>query len=111
VSVSLAREWDLEGGLPRIGQRLPLIDHEGARHGVVEVERVTVMPFHEVGADVIAAERSDEPRPIDEWRAEVRDFYALRRESMALLFGEPDWEIGPSEPLAAIWFRVVDQGA
>lgn len=107
VSVSLAREWDLEGGLPRIGQRLPLIDHEGRRHGVVEVERVTVMPFDEVGPDVIAAERHGAPLSIDQWRAEVRDFYALRRDSMARLFGEPGWQLTAAEPLAAIWFRVV----
>jgi uncharacterized protein YhfF/two-component sensor histidine kinase len=106
VSVSIAREWELEGGLPRIGQRLPLIDQDGARHGAVEVERVSVMPFHEAGYDVIAAERSDEPATLEQWRAEVRDFYALRREAMARLFGEPDWELTPSEPLAAIWFRV-----
>jgi uncharacterized protein YhfF len=107
VSVSLAREWDLEGGLPRIGTRLPLIDHEGARHGAVEVERVTMLRFSEVGPDVIAAERSGAPRSVEQWRAEMREFFALRRESMARLFGEPDWELAPDEPLAAIWFRVV----
>jgi uncharacterized protein YhfF/two-component sensor histidine kinase len=107
VSVSLAREWELEGGLPRIGQQLPLIDHEGKRHGAVEVERVSVMPFHEVDTNVIAADRTEYPVTIEEWQQEVRDFYALRRESMARLFGEPDWEITPEEPLAAIWYRVV----
>ena len=107
VSISIAREWELEGGLPRIGQRLPLIDQEGTRHGVVEVERVSVMPFHEVDTDVIAADRTEGAVTIEEWREEVHDFYALRRESMARLFGEPDWYITPEEPLAAIWFRVV----
>lgn len=107
VSISIAREWELEGGLPRIGQRLPLIDQDGKRHGVVEVERVSVMAFHDVGADIIAADRCEYPITIEEWREEVRDFYELRRESMARLFGEPDWEITPSEPLSAIWFRAV----
>jgi uncharacterized protein YhfF/two-component sensor histidine kinase len=108
VSISIAREWELEGGLPRIGQQLPLIDQDGVRHGAVEVERVSVMPFHEVDTDVIAAERTEYPVTIEEWRQEVRDFYALRRETMARLFGEPDWDITPEEPLAAIWFRAVD---
>lgn len=107
VSVSLAREWDLEGGVPRIGQHLPLIDHEGARHGEVEVERVTVMPFGELGLDVIGAERRDAPPSIEEWQAEVRAFYALRRASMARLFGEPGWDLTLGEPLAAIWFHLV----
>ena len=30
---SLAREWDLEGGPPRPGQVLPVVDHHGRRHG------------------------------------------------------------------------------
>ncbi len=111
VSISVAREWELEGGLPRIGQQLPLFDQDGKRHGAVEVERVSVMAFHDIGADIIAADRCELGRAgmvsIDEWRQEVRGFYGLRRESMARLFGEPDWEITPAEPLAAIWFRVV----
>ena len=27
-ALTLAREWDLEGGLPRIGQLLPVRDHQ-----------------------------------------------------------------------------------
>jgi uncharacterized protein YhfF len=107
VSIQIAREWELEGGLPRIGQQLPLIDYTGTRHGAVEVERVSVMPFHEVDSSVIAADRTEYPVTIEQWREEVRHFYGLRRESMARLFGEPDWEIRPEEPLAVIWFRVV----
>ena len=30
ASISLAREWELEGGTPKIGQRLPVIDHRAA---------------------------------------------------------------------------------
>jgi uncharacterized protein YhfF len=106
VSVSLAREWDLEGGLPRIGTRLPLIDQNGVRHGAVEVERVSVTRFDQVDADVIAAERPDSPRSVEEWQAEMRAFWDARRESMARLLGQPGWELQPSEPMAAIWFRV-----
>jgi len=104
VSVSLAREWDLEGGLPRIGMRLPLLDQEGVRHGVVEVERVSVTRFDQVDADVIAAERPGEPRSVEEWQAEMRAFWDVRRESMARLLGQPGWELQPGEPMAAIWF-------
>ena len=42
TGVSLAREWELEGGPPRIGQRLPVFDHTGRRHGLVEIVRVAV---------------------------------------------------------------------
>ena len=33
AAVSLAREWELEGGPPRPGQVLPVLDHHGRRHG------------------------------------------------------------------------------
>ena len=50
ASVSLAREWDLDGGPPRIGQRLPITDHEGNRRALVEVTRVALLPFGQVDA-------------------------------------------------------------
>ena len=56
VSVSLAREWDLEGGPPRIGQRIPITDHEGNRRAMVEVTRVAVLPFGQIDAAVVSAE-------------------------------------------------------
>jgi len=68
------------------------------------------MPFHEVDTSVIAADRTEGRAgtfSIEQWRQEVHDFYALRRESMARLFGEPGWNIRPEEPLAVIWFRPV----
>ena len=35
AGLSLAREWDLEGGLPRPGTLLPVRDHDGVRHATV----------------------------------------------------------------------------
>ena len=67
VSVSLSREWDLEGGPPRVGQRLPMLDHAGRRRGAVEVLRVVELPFSEVGEDVVAAD--DSVASVAEWRA------------------------------------------
>ena len=61
ASVSLAREWDLDGGPPRIGQRLPITDHHGNRRAVVEVTRVAVLPFGQIDEDtVIEGERGGE---------------------------------------------------
>ena len=56
---------------------------------------------------VISADRTEYPVTIEQWRQAFRDFYALRRESMARLFGEPDWDIASEEPRAVIWFRAV----
>ena len=58
ASISLAREWELEGGTPKIGQRLPVMDHRGRRHGTVEVVRIAVMPFGEVDAGSVEEHES-----------------------------------------------------
>ena len=82
VTVSLAREWDLEGGPPRIGQRLPVIDHHGRKRACVEVVRVTVVPFAEIGPDVVDAEAAGAGSH-EEWRAAQRELYDSCREEMA----------------------------
>jgi uncharacterized protein YhfF len=103
VSVSLAREWDLEGGPPRVGQRLPMCDRNGHRRGFVEVERVTELPFSAVGQDVVDGEA--EVATLDEWRARHRAFYDACRSEMAFLLGEPGWRLTEEEPMAAIFYR------
>ena len=35
--------------LPRVGERLRLMDHDGRPHGVVETTRVRIIPLHLVG--------------------------------------------------------------
>jgi signal transduction histidine kinase/uncharacterized protein YhfF len=71
ASVSLEREWALEGGVPRIGQKLPVRDYTGREWCCVEVERVALLPFAGVGTDVVAAEASG-AASVDEWRASHR---------------------------------------
>ena len=107
VSIQIAREWELEGGLPRIGQHLPadrLRGHPPWRRRGGARQRDAVprgrRDGHRRGAHRV-------PVTIEQWREEVRAFYALRRDAMARLFGEPDWDIRPEEPLAVIWFRAV----
>ena len=62
ASVSLAREWDLDGGPPRIGQRLPITDHNGNRRTVVEVTRVAVLPFGQIDEDTVSKESAGRRR-------------------------------------------------
>jgi len=106
ATISLAREWELEGGTPRIGQRLPVIDHDGRRHGLVEVIRIAVMPFGEVDAGTIQ-EHEPDGLTVEEWRERQRAYYGRCREQIATLLGEPGWRLRESEPLVVLRFRLV----
>jgi signal transduction histidine kinase/uncharacterized protein YhfF len=107
ASVSLEREWALEGGVPRIGQRLPVRDYTGRQWCCVEVERVALLPFGGVGTDIVAAEASG-AADAEEWRASHRAFYDGSRHELAVLLGEPGWRLTDEEPMVIIWFHVVD---
>jgi signal transduction histidine kinase/uncharacterized protein YhfF len=110
VSVCIAREWDLEGGPPRVGQHLPIHDSSGHGRGFVEIERVAELPFDQVGEDVVAAE--DGPSTVEEWRARHRAFYDGCRDEMAFLLGEPGWRLTDEEPMIVLFYRfVADPGA
>jgi uncharacterized protein YhfF len=107
ATISLAREWELEGGTPKIGQRLPVIDHHGRRHAVVEVVRIAVMAFGEVDTGTVAEHEPDGPS-VAEWRERQLDYYGRCREQVATLLGEPGWRLTPSEPLVVLRFRFVE---
>jgi signal transduction histidine kinase/uncharacterized protein YhfF len=107
ATISLAREWELEGGTPKIGQRLPVIDHLGRRHGVVEVIRIAVMLFGEVDAGTVA-EHEPEGLTVEQWRERQLAYYDRCREQIATLLGEPGWRLTDSEPLVVLRFRVVE---
>ncbi len=110
LAISLAREWDLEGGPPRIGRRLAVRDHLGHRHASVRVTRVAVMPLTLVDAE-IAAEAAGEPVDVAQWRAAlVRDYDAARGD-MAALLGDPDWRMEEDAPMVVIWFEVEPAGS
>jgi signal transduction histidine kinase/uncharacterized protein YhfF len=107
VSVALAREWDLEGGPPRPGQRIPVLDASGAKRATVEVDRVTVVPFADVDDDAIAASESG-VESAEAWRALQRVFYDGVRDEVALLLGEPGWRLTDDEPMVVTWFTRVE---
>jgi signal transduction histidine kinase/uncharacterized protein YhfF len=108
VSVTLAREWELEGGLPRIGRRMPVIDHHGVRRATVEIERVALVPFADVGPDVVPLEATGAVSH-EAWRERQKAFYDRCREEVAVLLEEPGWWLTDEEPMAVVWFRAVDE--
>jgi signal transduction histidine kinase/uncharacterized protein YhfF len=105
AAVTLAREWDTEGGLPRIGALLPVRDGNGDRHATVRVTRVTVVAFSEVDAEMATAAMGD-PTTVDEWRADRWRFYESSRSEIAVVLGETDWSPSADEPMAALWFTL-----
>ncbi|HEX4690602.1 MAG TPA: histidine kinase [Solirubrobacteraceae bacterium] len=108
AGLSLAREWDLEGGLPRPGTLLPVRDHNGVRHATVRVTRVTVLAFSEVDAEMAGAAMG-EPMTAAQWRDDRRRFFHRVRDEVAVLLGEPDWKLTDDEPIACLWFALVDE--
>jgi signal transduction histidine kinase/uncharacterized protein YhfF len=107
LSVTLAREWELEGGPPRIGQRLPVMDFTGRRRATVEVVSVASVPFADIDDDWLQPEDVGMPT-LDNWRSERRSFYAAIRDEVALLLGEPGWRFTEEEPMTLLWYRAVD---
>jgi signal transduction histidine kinase/uncharacterized protein YhfF len=106
TGVSLAREWELEGGPPRIGQRLGVFDHTGRRHGVVEVVRVALLPFGEIEPGMV----DPEPGEAD-WHAARRRAYQTCREEIAALLGESDWRLTDAEPMVILTYRSLPAAA
>jgi signal transduction histidine kinase/uncharacterized protein YhfF len=107
AAISLAREWDLEGGPPRIGQRLPVMDHQDHRWATVEVVRILVVPFGQIDPDVVDPATAG-ISSIDDWRADQRSFYDGCRDETAVLLGEPGWRLTDEEPMVIVWFRMVE---
>ena len=108
VSVALAREWDLEGGPPRPGQRIPVLDAAGTRRAIVEVVRVTVVPFADVDSDVVEASQAGvATRRASGTRCSARSTTGCRDE-VALLLGEPGWHLTDDEPMVVTWFTRVE---
>ena len=110
AAISLARELVLEGGAPRIGQQLPVMDHEDRRWAMVGVgahRRGAVRPdrLRRGGA------RHRRVSSIEDWRADQRSFYDGCRDETAVLLGEPGWRLTDEEPMVIVWFRVVDEPA
>ncbi|HET8673481.1 MAG TPA: histidine kinase [Thermoleophilaceae bacterium] len=107
AAVSLSREWELEGGTPSLGMRLPIRDQDGRRWGEVEVTRVVVLPFGQIDPAVVDAESAG-MTTLEEWRADQRSFYDNCRDETAVLLGEPGWRLTDDEPMTIVWFRLVE---
>jgi signal transduction histidine kinase/uncharacterized protein YhfF len=102
-AISIAREWELEGGVPGIGTRLPLRDHAGREHGAVIVRRVSIVPLGQVDEHAVAALGTGQT--VADFHRWAQRRWTDNRETLAFLFGDPDWRLTPDEPMAVLWFR------
>lgn len=105
---SLVVEYLAGDPLPRVGERLRLVDHAGRSHGVVETTRVVVVPMSEVGDDVAAAEGEGFTGAAD-WRAEHVRFWTEVTAEVRQACGDPGWVLREHEPVVVEHFRLVDR--
>lgn len=106
---SLAVEYLSGDPLPRVGERLTLVDHHGGVHGIVETTRVTITPLHLVGDDV-AHDEGEGFADAAEWRRGHICFWTEVTDLVRSDAGDPDWELRESEPVVVQWFRLLDSG-
>ena len=105
---SLAVEYLLDEPLPRVGERLNLVDHGGRVHGLMETTLVTITPLHLIG-DQVAKDEGEGFADATDWR---RAQIALWAEVIDLVrsdAGDPGWELRESEPVVVQWFRLLER--
>jgi uncharacterized protein YhfF len=102
---SLAVEYLSGDPLPRVGERLSLIDSQGDVRGIVETTRATITPLHLVGDEVARAE-GEGFADAAEWRRDHIAFWADVAELIRADAGDPSWELRDAEPVVVHWFRM-----
>lgn len=103
---SLAVEYLSGEPLPRVGQRLTLVDHHGQPHGIVETVRVRILPLNLVGDDV-AHDEGEGFANAAQWRRDHEAFWAEVAGLVRAEAGDPDWQLRDGEPIVVHWFRLV----
>lgn len=104
---SLAVEYLSGDPLPRVGERLTLVDHNGGVHGIVETTRVTITPLHLVGDDV-AHDEGEGFADAADWRQDHVSYWAEVTDLVRRDAGDPNWELHEAEPVVVHWFRLID---
>lgn len=103
---SLAVEYLSGESLPRVGQRLTLVDHHGRVYGIVETTRVRIVPLDLVD-DEVAQGEGEGFADAGEWRRGHEAFWADVADLVRAEAGKPDWQLRDSEPVVVHWFRLV----
>jgi uncharacterized protein YhfF len=104
---SLAVEYLCGEPLPRVGERLALVDHARRRYGIVETIRVRIIPLDQVGDDVAHDEGEGFANSSAWRRAHVR-FWNETAGTIRAEAGDPKWTLRRAEPVVVEWFRLLD---
>lgn len=107
---SLAVEYLLGEPLPRVGERLTLVDHGGRPHGSVETTRVMIVPLNLVGNDV-ARDEGEGFADAAQWRQAHMAYWAEVADLVRADAGDPNWELREAEPVVVHWFRLLEPAA
>src|SRR5579875_1729885 len=102
---SLAVEYLSGDPLPRVGERLELVDHDGRRYGTVETTRVAIIPLDQVGDDV-AHDEGEGSGDAAAWRLAHEAFWNETAEMIRAEAGDPAWSLRTAEPVVVQWFRL-----
>jgi uncharacterized protein YhfF len=106
VSLGVVREWDLEGGPPRPGQRLPCRDQHGRTRGTIEITRSTIVRLEDVTPDLVRGARLGHPT-FEAWLEAAREEFVALAPGLRRLLGDPTWWLGPQELVVVHRFRVI----
>ena len=107
---SLAVEYLSGEPLPRVGERLRLVDHVGRLHGLVETTRVTIVPLNLVGDDV-ARDEGEGFADAAQWREAHVAFWDEVADLVRADAGDPEWQLREAEPVVVHWFTLLEAAA
>ncbi len=88
------------------GTRMRLLDSRQRTAGIIEIVRVRVLPFGEVGADVSAAE-GEWLAGVEEWRAAHLRYWGSRLPEIRAHLSDDGWRITEEAPVVVRFFRHV----
>lgn len=103
---SLAVEYLSGEPLPRVGERLTLVDASGTACGTVETTAVTITPLDLVD-DGVAHDEGEGFADAAAWRAEHVAFWDTVADLVRADAGDPDWRLRDTEPVVVHHFRLV----
>jgi uncharacterized protein YhfF len=103
---SLAVEYLSGEPLPKVGERLELVDHDGRRCGMVETTRVRIIPLDQVGDDV-AHDEGEGFADATAWRRAHEAFWKETAAVIRAEAGDPGWSLRSAEPVVVEWFRLL----